>query len=88
LRKPQAGPQQKIPLLKSYTQADWLTDWGRALEAKFGVSASLTPAQRRAVPELGDLYLPDHWHPGDIGDLSGGWLGSTVGQSPPDDGST
>jgi hypothetical protein len=80
-----AGPQQAIPLSKSYTQADWLTDWGRALEAKFGVSAGLTPAQTRAVSELGQFYLPDHWLPSDIGDLSGGWLGSTAGQSPPDD---
>jgi hypothetical protein len=83
-----AGPQQKVELSKGFTRADFLTDWGRAIEAKFGVSAGLTRAQRRAVPELGELYLPDHWHPGDIGDFSGGWFGSAAGQPAPDDGTT
>jgi hypothetical protein len=83
----QAGGQQPIPLSKSYTQADWLTGWGRALEAKFGVSASLTAAQGRARAELGDLYLPDHWLPSDLGNFAGGWLGPALGESAPDDGS-
>jgi hypothetical protein len=83
----QAGGQQPIPLSKSYTQADWLTGWGRALEAKFGVSASLTAAQGRARAELGDLYLPDHWLPSDVGNFAGGWLGPALGESAPDDGS-
>jgi hypothetical protein len=81
-----AGPQQEVGLARGLTRADWLTYWGRAIEAKFGVSAGLTSAQRRAVPELGQVYLPDHWHPGDIGNFSGGWLGSTPGQLVPDDG--
>jgi hypothetical protein len=79
-----AGPQQKVGLSKSYTKADWLTDWGRAIEAKFGISADLKRAQRRAVPELGQVYLPDHWLPSDIGTFSGGWFGSVGGQSSPD----
>jgi hypothetical protein len=83
-----AGPQEDVGLSKGYTRADFLTDWGRAIEAKFGVSAGLTRAQKRAVPELGELYLPDHWHPGDIGDFSGGWFGSPSGQRASDDGTT
>jgi len=39
----------------------------------------LTPNQQLAVPALGDLYLPDHWLPRDVGDFSGGWLGSALG---------
>jgi len=81
-----AGPQQRVKLSKSYTRADWLTDWGRAIESKFGVSASLSRAQRRAIAELGDQYLPDHWLPSDIGNFSGGWMGPSVGQWAPDDG--
>jgi hypothetical protein len=81
-----AGPQQRIGLSKSFTRADWLTDWGRAIEAKFGVTAGLTRPQRRAVPELGDVYLPDHWLPSDIGNFNGGWLGPVAGQWTPEDG--
>jgi len=81
----EAGPQGKIGLSRGYTRADWLTHWGRAIEAKFGVSAGLTRAQRRAVSELGQAYLPDHWLPSDIGDFGGGWLGPTAGQWAPDD---
>lgn len=82
----QAGPQQIVPLSKSYTKADFLTAWGRAVEAKFGFSAGLTRSQRRAVGELGPLYLVDHWHPGDIGDFAGGWFGPAAGQWSSEDG--
>ena len=83
-----AGPQQRINLPGGgYTRADWLTDWGRAVEAKFGVSGSLRRNQRRAVPALGDLYRPDHWLPGDIGNFSAGWFAPMAGQWSPDDGS-
>jgi hypothetical protein len=52
----------------------------------FRISAGLTPAQKRAVPELGEVYLPDHWLPSDIGNFSGGWIGPVAGQRAPDDG--
>jgi hypothetical protein len=85
----QAGGQQKVRVGGDrYTRADWLTDWGRALEAKFGNSASLTPNQKLAIPQLGALYLPDHFLPRDIGELSAGWFGPTVDQSSPDDGAS
>jgi hypothetical protein len=83
----QAGPQEPVGLSKSYTSADWLTHWGRAIEAKFGISAGLTQAQRRAVPELGSVYLPDHWLPSDIGNFAGGWAGPAAGEWAPGDGS-
>jgi hypothetical protein len=87
-RAARAGGQQRVFLAdgKRYTRADWLTDWGRAIEAKFGLSASLTPNQTLAADQFGQLYQPDHWLPSDVGDFSAGWLGSTVGQdSSPDD---
>lgn len=81
----QAGPQEAVGLSKNYTRADWLTDWGRAIEAKFGLSAGLTRAQRRAVPELGQVYLPDHWLPSDVGNFTGSWVGPAAGRWASDD---
>jgi hypothetical protein len=84
-----AGPQQRIKLPGGgVTIADWITNNGRAIESKFGVSAGLTRNQKRAIPALGDVYLPDHWLPSDIGDFSGGWFAPTVTQSSADDGSS
>jgi hypothetical protein len=82
-----AGPQIPITLSNGRTTiADWNTYWGRALEAKFGVSARLKGAQRLAPGELGSSYRPDHWLPSDIGNFAGGWLGPAVGPWAPDDG--
>jgi hypothetical protein len=77
-----AGPQQRVYLDdgERYTRADWLTNWGRAIEAKFGSNADLTTNQKLAAYQFGPLYQPDHWLPSDVGDFSGGWLGSTFGQ--------
>lgn len=75
-----AGPQVRIDLgNKQKTIADFTTDWGRALEAKFGVWAKLTPSQRLAVQQLGMLFQPDHWSPGDVGDMAGAAFGSGGG---------
>jgi len=81
-----AGPQQAVDLSGgAYTRPDWLTSWGRAIESKFGVSAGLSRAQRQAIPELGQVYLPDHWLPSDVGDFGGGWLGPMSGRWADDD---
>ena len=81
-----AGPQVRIKLGgRRSTVADFTTDWGNALEAKFGLSAGLTPSQRLAVRKLGALFQPDHWSPGDIGDMAGAAFGS--GAYNADDGS-
>jgi len=75
-----AGPQQWVQLPNGrYARPDFMTDWGRALEAKFGNSASLTKNQKLLIPLLGENFQVDHWLPRDIGDFSGGWLGSTSG---------
>lgn len=72
-----AGPQEWVRLLNGrQSRPDFLTDWGRALEAKFGNSASLTKNQKQLIPLLGDDFRVDHWLPRDIGDFSGGWFGS------------
>jgi len=78
--KGMAGAQQRIGLSKSYTVADFATNWGRALEAKFGNSAVLSRAQRLASRELGPFFRPDQWLPRDIGNFSGGWLGPVAAQ--------
>jgi hypothetical protein len=80
-----AGPQVPIELSKGRTIVDWNTEWGRALEAKFGISAGLKGPQKLAPAELGPFYRPDHWLPSDIGDFSGGWFGPTAETPRPDD---
>lgn len=60
--------QQRFDVSKSYTRADHVTHAGRPVEAKFGGSATLSPAQRLAVAELGG-YRVDHFLPRDIGKL-------------------
>jgi hypothetical protein len=83
-----AGPQVRIDLNKPrYTVADFTTDWGRALEAKFGPFARLSPSQRLAAQQLGALFQPDHWTPGNVGDMSGGAFGSMGGTMSQDDAS-
>jgi hypothetical protein len=75
-----AGPQIRIPLSNGRTTiADWTTLWGRALEAKFGLSAELRRGQRIAPRDLYPNYLPDHWSPGNVGDMAGGAFGSMQG---------
>ena len=81
-----AGPQ--VPIILSdgrTTVADWNTLWGRALEAKFGFSAELRRAQRFAPTDLSPNYLPDHWSPGNVGDMAGGAFGSSLGFHDPGD---
>jgi hypothetical protein len=83
-----AGPQ--VPIILSNgrkTVADWTTLWGRALEAKFGLSAELRRAQRLAPSDLYPNYLPDHWSPSNIGDMAGGAFGSANGYRDSGDGS-
>ena len=79
-RRAMAGPQVEITLSNGRkTVADWATLWGRALEAKYGLSAELRRAQRLAPSDLYPHYLPDHWSPGNIGDIAGGAFGSIGG---------
>jgi hypothetical protein len=81
-----AGPQVPIKLSNGRTTvADWNTLWGRALEAKFGLSAELRRAQRLAPFDLYPNYLPDHWSPGNVGDIAGGAFGSASGYGDPAD---
>lgn len=83
----QAGPQVPIKLSNDeITRADFGTLWGRAIEAKNGLSASLRRAQRFAPADLSPYYLPDHWSPANFGDLSGGAFGAAFGFRYPDDG--
>lgn len=83
-----AGPQIPVKLSDGRTTyVDWNTLWGRALEAKFGLTAELRRAQRFAPTDLYPNYLPDHWSPGNVGDMTGGAFGSTQGFDDPRDGS-
>jgi hypothetical protein len=79
LRGGTAGPQRPIALSKGKTVADWVTSQGRALEAKFGAYAKLSEQQKRALAELGDAFVVDHWLPKNVGELTAGWLGAPVG---------
>jgi hypothetical protein len=82
-----AGPQVPIKLSNDdITRVDFGTLWGRAIEAKNGLSATLRGAQRFAPVDLSPHYLPDHWSPANFGDLSGGAFGTPFGFRYPDDG--
>jgi len=78
-----AGPQQKVSLPNGRSaRPDFLTDWGRALEAKFGNYAKLTRNQKLLIPLLGENFQVDQWLPRDIGDFSGGWFGASFKPAP------
>ena len=68
--------QVRIPLRLRHTVADLTTLRRRIIEAKFGPTASLSPAQRRAVRELLARYRVDWWMPRDVGRLTGASAGS------------
>lgn len=74
------GLQSGVDLSRGHTVTDAITDWQRALEAKFGAYASPTSAQKRAIKELGPRYLPDHWLPSDVGKFAASWFGPAAGQ--------
>lgn len=68
----ESGPQIKVPLSKSYTDADFVTQTAKALEAKFGAWARLSEPQKRALREIPKgRYVVDHWLPSDIGRMGG-----------------
>jgi hypothetical protein len=58
--------QSRIRLQRGHTIADHETLRGRVVEAKFGPTAKLTPAQTRAQVQFGDRYRYDHWYPEDL----------------------
>jgi hypothetical protein len=75
-----AGSQEAIKFPSgAKTIADKITYWGRALEAKFGPYAKLSPAQREAWDRLGPLFQPDHWLPRNVGELAAAF-GAGAGQ--------
>src|SRR5262249_24297254 len=75
-----AGPQVPNTLSDGrVTRVDWNTLWGRALEAKLGLSAELRRAQRCAPTDVYPQYVPDHVSPGNVGDMAGGAFGSASG---------
>jgi hypothetical protein len=76
-----AGGQRTIRLgNKRSTRADWVTDLGRVIEAKFGETARLSPSQKLALEKLKDIYLVDHWKPQHVGELLAGWFGAPTGK--------
>jgi hypothetical protein len=54
------------------TVVDHETKKGISVEAKFGPSARLTPNQRTAQAQWGDLYRVDRWMPGHVGAIAAG----------------
>jgi hypothetical protein len=83
-----AGPKVRIDLDNGrYTIPDFITDDGTALEAKFGLSARLSPSQRLALQKLGPLFQPDHWSPVNVGEMAGSAFGSGASGFYPPDGS-
>lgn len=80
-----AGPQRRIDLSKSHTDADWISTHGNAYESKFGPYAGPTSAQRRAAVELAPYYFYDHWLPRDAGALAAGWFAPVFAKPSPSD---
>lgn len=72
-----AGLQVRIPLSRSYTVADQVTQNGKVVEAKFGPRASLTAQQRLAEAELAAIYRVDRRPARRAG---GGWLAALFGR--------
>lgn len=70
------GEQVRTKLSEGYTVADHVTGWGKTVESKFGPTARLSRAQRRAVKELADRYRVDWWGPRDAGGLAATGVGS------------
>lgn len=77
----EAGPQIRIDLSKSHTDADWISMPGKAYESKFGWAAKPTNAQIRAATELAGRYFYDHWLPRDVGALAAGWFAPPIAAS-------
>jgi hypothetical protein len=63
--------QHRTPLSRGYTVSDHLTDAGKYIESKFGRTADLSPAQRRAQQELAPNYRVDWWMPAHVGRVTG-----------------
>jgi len=68
--------QVRRPLATRWTDLDHTTFGGQDVEAKFGPSADLTAAQRRAAKELA-RYRVDWWLPRDVGKLTGSAASTT-----------
>ena len=79
--------KSRLPLDKGYTIPDQRTVGKQYVESKFGRTARLSTAQKRAYAQPGLDYRVDHFLPKDVGASLGlplGYFGSPFGREPAD----